>query len=93
MHQRCGVLDIRECFSIPAGDEDKQLKFLISACLLDYQSKEKKSPDGRHFSIATICSTNINISTTATAAAEADATVKPLNWRTRICMKWEYSGY
>ncbi|GKC03909.1 zinc finger CCCH domain-containing protein 56 [Tanacetum coccineum] len=26
-------------------------------------------------------------------AAEADATVKPLNWRTRICMKWEYSGY
>ncbi|PWA55952.1 zinc finger, CCCH-type [Artemisia annua] len=25
--------------------------------------------------------------------AEADATVKPPNWRTRICMKWEYSGY
>ena len=25
-------------------------------------------------------------------AAEADATLKPPNWRTRICMKWEYSG-
>ncbi|GKA12305.1 copia protein [Tanacetum coccineum] len=26
-------------------------------------------------------------------AAEPDATVKPLNWRTRNCTKWEYSGY
>ena len=25
-------------------------------------------------------------------AAEADATVKPPNWRTRICKRWKYSG-